>query len=70
MFILSSMSRGLEFWSVIHTSVYENSELHVFKTINFLGEVSNNWPNDLLETNVYKSLEFRSIIIIDKIIVY
>ena len=23
-----------------------------------LGEISNNWPNDLLETNVYKTLEF------------
>ena len=21
------------------------------------GEISNNWPNDLLETNVYKTLE-------------
>ena len=26
MFILSSISSGLEFWSVKHTSVYENSE--------------------------------------------
>ena len=60
MLILSSISRGLEFWSVIHTSVYENSELHVFKTIKFLGKISNNWPNDLLQTNVYKSLKFRS----------
>ena len=39
MFILSSISSGLEFWSVNHTSIYENSELRVFKNIriyNFL----------------------------------
>ena len=59
MFILSSNSRGLEFWSVNHTSVYENSELDVFKTIKFLIEISNNWQKHFLGTNVYKSLEFR-----------
>ena len=31
MFISFSISRGLEFWSVNHTSIYENSELKVFK---------------------------------------
>ena len=31
MFTLSSMSSGLEFSSVNHTSVYENSKLHVFE---------------------------------------
>ena len=56
-FILPSISRGLEFWSVSHTSIYENSELKVFKNINFFGEVSSNWPNDLVGTNVYKTLE-------------
>ena len=35
MFILFSVSRGLEFWSVHHTLKYENSELKVFKNINF-----------------------------------
>ena len=41
MFILSSISRGLEFWSVNfgHTSMYENSELRSFENINFLGEI-------------------------------
>ena len=48
MFIVSSISCGLEFWSVIHTSIDENSELKVFKNIKLLGEISNNWPNDLL----------------------
>ena len=33
MFILSSISSGLEFWSVNHTSIYENSELKVFNNI-------------------------------------
>ena len=56
-FILSSISSGLEFWSVNHTSIYENSELKVFKNIKFLGETSNNWPNDSIGTNVYKTLE-------------
>ena len=34
MFVLSSISAGLEFWSVNHTSTYENSESKVFKNIN------------------------------------
>ena len=58
MFILSSISSGLEFWSVKHTtSIYENSESKVFKNIRNLGEIPNNWPNDLLGTHVYKTLE-------------
>ena len=57
MFILPSTSIGLEFWSVNHTSICENSESKVCKNIIFLGEISNNWPNDLLGTNVYKTLE-------------
>ena len=56
MLILSSISSGLEFWSVNHTSIYENSESKVFKGIKLLGEIYN-WPNDLLGTNVYKTLE-------------
>ena len=57
MFILSSISRGLEFWLVNHTWIYENFELKGFKNIKFFGEISNNWPNDLLRTNLYKILE-------------
>ena len=58
MFILSSASRGLEVWSVYHTSIiYENSELKVFKNVKFLWEISNYWPNGLLGTIVYKTLE-------------
>ena len=37
--------------------MYENSKLNVFTNIKFLGEISNNWPYDLLGTNVYKTLE-------------
>ena len=54
MFFLSSISSGLGFWSLKHTLMYENSELKVFKNIKVFGEISNNWPNDLL---VYKILE-------------
>ena len=46
MLILSSTT--LEFWSVNHTSIEENSELNVFKNITFLGEISNKWANDLI----------------------
>ena len=46
MFILSSISSGLEFWSVNHISMYEILELNVFKNIKFLGEISNNWPHN------------------------
>ena len=56
-FLLSSISSSLEFWSVNYTSIKENSELKVFKNIIFFGEISNNWPNNLLGTNVYKILE-------------
>ena len=57
MFTLSSISSGLEFWSVNHTSIHDNSELKVFKNIKFLSEISNNWPNDLFRMKVYKALE-------------
>ena len=57
MFILSSVSNGLKLWSVNHSSIYENFELNVFLRIKFLGEISNNWPSDILGINVYKTLE-------------
>ena len=57
-FILSSICSGLEFWSANHTSIDENSEVKLFKNINFLGEMSDNWSNELFETNVYKTYEF------------
>ena len=54
MFILSFICSSLE----NHTSIFENSETKVFKNVKFLGEISNNWPKDLLETNVYKTISF------------
>ena len=57
MFILSSISSCLElFWSVNHTSIYDNSESKAFKNVKFFGEISNNWLTDLLRANVYKTL--------------
>ena len=56
MFILSSLS-GLELLSVNRTSISDNSRSNVSKNIKFLGEISNNWPNDLLGTNIYRALE-------------
>ena len=38
--------------------MYENSKLEIFKNIKFVDERTNNWPNDLLETNVYNTLEY------------
>ena len=57
MFILSSICSSLDCLSAKHTSTYKNSELNIFKNIKFLVEIRNNWPNDLLGTNVYKTLE-------------
>ena len=57
LFILSFISVVLEFWSVNHTSIYENSESKVIENMTFSGEISNKWPNDLLGTNLYKTYE-------------
>ena len=38
--------------------MYENSELKVSKNRKFLGEISNNLPNDLLRTNVYNTRKY------------
>ena len=42
-FILSSISSGLEFRSLNQRLICENSESKVFRNIKFSGEVSNNW---------------------------
>ena len=41
-FNLCSIFRGLEFWSVNHSSIYENAKPRGFKNVKFLGEISNN----------------------------
>ena len=43
MFILSSLSKELEFRYVNHTPIYGNSESKVFKNTKFSGEISNNY---------------------------
>ena len=54
MFSLFTISSGLD---LNHTSISEKSEIKVFENINLLGEISNNWSNDLLWANVYRILE-------------
>ena len=44
-FVLSSISNGLEFGSVSHTSIWDNSESNIFNNIKFSSEIFNNWPN-------------------------
>ena len=56
MLILSSISSGLEFWSENQTYI-KIANQKLFKNIKFIGEISNNWSNDLLQANVYKTLE-------------
>ena len=56
MFIVSSISSSLE---VLVSRPYFNiwNFRVTFFWKRFLGEISNNSPNDLLETNVYKTWE-------------
>ena len=42
MLILSSISSGLELFSVNHSSIYENCELNVSQNITFLGQTAIN----------------------------
>ena len=56
MLVLSFLSSDLEIWLVNHTSIYENSELKVSKNMKNSGEISNNWPNNLLGTSAYNTL--------------
>ena len=57
MFALSTISSGLEFRSINHTSIYENFKLKVFKNIKFLGQISHNWSNNLFGKNVCRTPE-------------
>ena len=56
-FVLSCISSGLLFWAVNHTFMYENFKLNAFKKIEFVDEISNNWPKGLLGTNVHETLK-------------
>ena len=55
-FLLSSISSGLEFWSVNNTSIYRDSELNAFKNAKFVGEICNNGPYDFLGTSICTTL--------------
>ena len=57
MFISSSISSSLKFWSVKHNLIYENSKLNNFKNVNILDKISNNWSNNLLRTNAYNWID-------------
>ena len=35
--------------------MYGNSELNFLRNMKFVGEISNNWLNDLFGTTVYKT---------------
>ena len=37
--------------------MYKNSQLNIFKNIKLVGEISNNWPNNLLGTNLDNTLK-------------
>ena len=58
MFILFSISSGLEFWSVNHTSIQEKSESIVFNNFKLLGGISNNYQMIYLE-QMYARLLYR-----------
>ena len=58
MFILSSISSGVEFWSVNYTSIFENSELKVFMNIKFLGEICS--TRFFYKKNVYKKMSLKN----------
>ena len=58
MFILSSISNGLDFWSVNHTLIYENLESNVmFWNIQNFG-MKYLMIDEMNEINVYKTLEY------------
>ena len=58
MLMLSSIPKALEFRSVNCTSIYKDFDLNIFENMKSSGEISNNYPKDLLGTNVFKTLEF------------
>ena len=57
MFLLSSISSGLQLLSVNHTSKYDKLWVKSFLKNKIFGEISNNWPNNLLGPKVYKTCQ-------------
>ena len=70
MLILSSISSGLEFWLVKRTSIYENFESKVVKSMKFVGEISNNSPNDLCIQLCVQDSWILLIIVVNNITMY
>ena len=63
-----SICNGWLFWFVNHTSMAWTYQLNVFKKLKVVGEISSDYPNDLFETFVYKTLEsILWIIIVDDV---
>ena len=56
-FTLSSISNGLLFWSVNHTSINENSALVVFSIVNEWGAIVINGTNCLSDTKVNETFD-------------
>ena len=51
--MMSSITISLRSWTFSHTSIYENSELNVFKKMKFVDGISNNWQNNLKLEEMY-----------------
>ena len=64
MFILSSVSNGLDFWSVNHTSRYENSKLKVFKNIKIYEILSEGLTTNLWVSHALLFSEFINVVYI------
>ena len=54
---LSSISSCLQFWSVNHSSIDENSVFVVFSIVNEWGAIVIDWPNWLFDTKVNNILD-------------
>ena len=57
--VSSSTSSISQFWSINHTSIWQNSEWNFLEKYIFLDKISKDWPKDLLAINLYKTLESR-----------
>ena len=54
---LSSVSRGLLFWLLNHTSMDENSVFDVFSIVNEWGDILISCPNYLFDTKLNNTID-------------
>ena len=54
--VSSATPLQFETWPEVEVSQHK-SELEVLKDIKFLNEIPNNWPNHLLTTNLYETIQ-------------